>query len=807
MKKRLFAAFLSAVMTIGAFSASVSAAATTEKLITADISSSTVSLEAELHTSSYELGSWYPNWNWNNVSPISDYIDNKGRYTIAYSDGSNVYISHCTESGSSVRISETVKFAQPMELVGGVIGDDEGNIYVACGQSDEDGTGTICTFAIYKYSSAGKYLGKTEYYPDDTYWSTMLPFEAGNCAMTFQDDLLICSYARKMYSGHQSNAVFCVDTVTMTEDAVYDSYCSHSFNQAVLTLDDSTVVFGDHGDAYPRGFSVNIITDRSSPMYGHYSQGIVPFHFSLAGSSSDMYNVNFTNSRLTGILKLESGIALVGSSGDYETESPQQMFLQIIDPYSGNQVLDGATRTGSSVSPYGGEYTDTGILWLTDYTDGSEVRASAAAALDDSRLLVMWERWDSNDNFVNSYYSIVSSDGKLLADSVPMNKAMLNGAEELEIIGDIAYWTYADGNGKDTTIYRLDTSATVIPRNIKTTAGDGKVTMTWDKVTGATKYAVYMLQNGSYVCKNNAVTGTSYTFAGLTNGTKYSFKVKAYVGGAWKTASGAVSGTPVSSGIPQNIKTTAGDGKVTMTWSAVNGATKYAVYMLQNGSYVCKNNAVTGTSYTFAGLTNGTKYSFKVKAYVNGAWKTASGAVSGTPVFTGIPANIKTSAGDTRVTMTWDKVTGATKYAVYILQNGSYVCKSNAVTGTSYTFSGLTNGTKYSFKVKAYVNGAWKTASGAVSGTPVFTGIPANIKTSAGNGKVTMTWDKVTGATKYAVYMLENGSYVCKSNAVTGTSYTFSGLTNGTRYAFRVKSYVNGAWKVASSTVYGTPVA
>ncbi len=367
---------------------------------------------------------------------------------------------------------------------------------------------------------------------------------------------------------------------------------------------------------------------------------------------------------------------------------------------------------------------------------------------------------------------------------------------------------YVNGAWKNASAIVYGTPLTVgIPQNVKTTAGNNKVTMTWDAVTGASQYAVYVLQNGSYVCKNNAVTGTSYTFTGLTNGTAYSFKVKALVNGVWKAASAAVSGTPTNAGIPQNLKTTAGDGKVTMTWGAVSGATKYAVYMLQSGSYVCKNNAVTGTSYTFTGLTNGTKYTFKVKAYVGGAWKEASDAVTGTPVGAGIPQNIKTTAGDSKVTMTWSAVTGATKYAVYMLENGSYVCKSNAVTGTSYTFTGLTNGTAYSFKVKAYVNGAWKTASGAVSGTPVSSGIPQNIKTTAGNGKVTMTWSAVTGATKYAVYMLENGSYVCKSNAVTGTSYTFTGLTNGTAYSFKVKAYVNGAWKTASGAVSGTPKA
>ena len=367
---------------------------------------------------------------------------------------------------------------------------------------------------------------------------------------------------------------------------------------------------------------------------------------------------------------------------------------------------------------------------------------------------------------------------------------------------------YVNGAWKEATslVYATPTF-TGVPRNIKTIASDNKVTMTWDKVTGATKYAVYIYDNGAYVCKSNAVTGTSYAFTGLKNNVKYGFKVKAYVNGAWKNASAIVYGTPLTVGIPQNVKTNAGNNKVTMTWDAVTGASQYAVYVLQNGSYVCKNNAVTGTSYTFTGLTNGTKYSFRVKALVNGAWNAASAAVSGTPTNAGIPQNLKTTAGDGKVTMTWGAVSGATKYAVYMLQSGSYVCKNNAVTGTSYTFTGLTNGTKYTFKVKAYVGGAWKEASAAVSGTPVSAGIPQNIKTTAGDGKVTMTWSAVTGATKYAVYMLQNGSYVCKNNAVTGTSYTFTGLTNGTKYSFKVKAYVNGAWKTASAAVSGTPKA
>ncbi len=130
-----------------------------------------------------------------------------------------------------------------MPKVGGVTCDSKGNLYVAYGDIDEAGTGKICTFAVYKYSRKGKLLGKAEYFPTDLDASTRGAFTTGNCAMEFQGDLLICSYGRIMYSEHQSNAVFCVDTATMTENPVYYCRTGHSFDQSVLAVDDNTVVF------------------------------------------------------------------------------------------------------------------------------------------------------------------------------------------------------------------------------------------------------------------------------------------------------------------------------------------------------------------------------------------------------------------------------------------------------------------------------------------------------------------------------------------------------------------------------------
>lgn len=76
----------------------------------------------------------------------------------------------------------------------------------------------------------------------------------------------------------------------------------------------------------------------------------------------------------------------------------------------------------------------------------------------------------------------------------------------------------------------------------------------------------------------------------------------------------------------------AGNKKVTLSWTAVDGATKYRVYRYRNG----KLTAVKTTKnqkLTIKSLKNGTAYTYAVKAYVNGKWTAVKKAdmVSVTP--------------------------------------------------------------------------------------------------------------------------------------------------------------------------------
>ena len=78
------------------------------------------------------------------------------------------------------------------------------------------------------------------------------------------------------------------------------------------------------------------------------------------------------------------------------------------------------------------------------------------------------------------------------------------------------------------TIKTLTTATKPATPTVKATAGSGKATLSWSKVTGATGYVVYMMDEfGDYV-KVGSTKKTSYTVTDLDYGKTYNFRVKAY---------------------------------------------------------------------------------------------------------------------------------------------------------------------------------------------------------------------------------------------------------------------------------------
>ena len=156
---------------------------------------------------------------------------------------------------------------------------------------------------------------------------------------------------------------------------------------------------------------------------------------------------------------------------------------------------------------------------------------------------------------------------------------------------------------------------------------------------------------------------------------------------------------------PANVKAVPGDGAVSLSWSAVIGASEYGIYL----TLTCDSKTGADTyryigstsdcTYNVAGLTNGQKYYFVVRAFDgnNGSKYDLKDHVEATPkkLFTK-SQNLKATAGDSQVTLTWDKLDGVSRYAVYSNLGGKYT-QHTITNANAYTVTGLVNGTWSAF--------------------------------------------------------------------------------------------------------------
>ena len=132
---------------------------------------------------------------------------------------------------------------------------------------------------------------------------------------------------------------------------------------------------------------------------------------------------------------------------------------------------------------------------------------------------------------------------------------------------------------------------------------------------------------------------------------------------------------------------------VELSWAAVDGATSYNVYVGEAEAV-----SVTETTYTATGLTPATEYTFTVTAVNEGGESAASNVVKvTTEALTPLaPVAAVTKITDTEITLAWESVAKATSYNVYVGE-----AEAVNVTETTYTATGLTPETEYSFVVTA----------------------------------------------------------------------------------------------------------
>lgn len=245
-------------------------------------------------------------------------------------------------------------------------------------------------------------------------------------------------------------------------------------------------------------------------------------------------------------------------------------------------------------------------------------------------------------------------------------------------------------------------------------------------------------------------------------------------------------------------------GKIMLKWAAVKNAEKYEVYrsLTKYGPFV-KMTSTDGTGCTDTSAKAGYTYYYKVRAvaadgtkgdYSSVVYRTCDCAA---PVVKG-----GNNAATGKVTLTWDKVSGAKEYVVYRANysNGTYT-KMFTTKNTSYTNTTANAGYTYYYKVKAI---SYKTAyaDSAMSNMVTRTcdcAAPAVKIALNSDGHPKLTWDKVNGAEKYRVYRSTDGKNFSYCYTATATYFNNNSATAGTTYYYKVMavsartSYANSA--------------
>jgi fibronectin type 3 domain-containing protein len=267
---------------------------------------------------------------------------------------------------------------------------------------------------------------------------------------------------------------------------------------------------------------------------------------------------------------------------------------------------------------------------------------------------------------------------------------------------------------------------------------------------------------------------------------------------------------PYISPAPTNLQAVASSHQVALSWTAT-GAAYYNVY--QDGFLIA---SPTTDSFTVTGLANGELHNFKVSS-VNGMGESTASVVSATPTETippTVPTGLIATPGANTVSLTWNASTDNDSIKGYnIFQDGVKI-NSSLVTSTSFTVSGLTNGTMYSFTVSSMDPSSNESAQSAVATAtpeaPVSApNAPLNLTSTGGNADVELSWTASDGATSYNIKRstTSGGPYTQVVSSVTSTTYSDTSVTNGTTYYYVVTAVNSGGESANSNEASATPTA
>ena len=339
-------------------------------------------------------------------------------------------------------------------------------------------------------------------------------------------------------------------------------------------------------------------------------------------------------------------------------------------------------------------------------------------------------------------------------------------------------------------------------------SGASTINLSWNTVNGAVRYQLYAwdavdgwerLDSGAA----NPLSANTFAHQNLVADRLFFYQVAAVDAqgnrGAWSARANEVAGQNAPA--RPTLTATPGYQLNTIKWPQVTGAVSYLLYAW-DGGWSQVGGTLNTTSFTHSSLNVGQVYYYQARATnangITGAWSAQVAATVLSSPTISAPQNLQAAIGNLQVTLTWQAPanTGGSTITGYEYRYAASTATlpdnwTNAGNDLTETVMNLTNGTSYTFEVRAVSSGGVGPAA-SVMQTPGAAPDAPTLTATEGYRLVMLSWDAPAnngaGITRYHIEMLNTQNQWVPVTSVPGTaiSHTVRSLSDSTVYTYRL---------------------
>ena len=537
--------------------------------------------------------------------------------------------------------------------------------------------------------------------------------------------------------------------------------------------------------------TVNISSKTSTQIVLLFTGNYTNVSITRNGTSiaTNITGLSYTDSGLTPNTSYTYIVTPYNSSGDSGTTGtitqstlpnitsfsiPSETTTEFVFLFIGNYTNVNLTRDGITIASHitGTTYTDTGLIVNTSYTYiitpfgitgdvgvTSTITHSTLPILTSfsisskttTQIVLLFTGNYTNVNLTRNGISIVNTTGTTYTDT-----GLIPNTSYIYIVTPIGVSGSTNTAGTLTQI--------TLPNLISLSISSYTTTEIVLLFTGNyTNVSIY--RDGISIATNK--TGSTYTDSGLTVNTSYTYIVTPY------NSSGDTNTALTITHSTLSLISSVGISSKTTTQIVLLLTGIYTnVHIYRNGTYIAN---ITGMTFTDTGLSSNTSYTYIITPYNLDGYAGTTGTI--TQITLPFLTSVSISSGtDTQIVLLF-----VGNYAnVSITRNGNIIATN--VTGTTYTDTGLTGNTTYTYIVTPY------NSSGDTNTTATTTQKSLPNITSVSIPSKTTTQIVLVYAGNYTNVSITRDGILIATH-ITGTTFTDTGLTVNTSYTYIVTSY------------------